>query len=362
MALIITWLNLTHKPTKAGFSLPDRLNGSYAYHQYKYAKNKDCRMKKNDIFDTLRTYRMKKTLHYFLLATIMGLSSFAAHAQQDPQYSLYMFDKMALNPAAAGSKDAMEANLIARDQWLGIPGAPKTGAFTIQAPISGERLGWGEVMSDMIGPVTSTSIQGNIAGRVHLLNGQLSAGIGLGLYDYVIDFSKINYKDQSDPFNTGARSQTLAPTAELGLYYYSHSFYMGLSVNHLIAARLSSQSYDSAVFSPHAYFIIGQGFQLSRNLIFNPSIVLKYAQNAPPTGDITLNFLLQQKLWLGVSYRSQYGLVFLAAYRISTMFQLGYAYDLGLNSLGTVAGGSHEISLTVDFGNHKTVQASPRYF
>jgi len=307
---------------------------------------------------------MKQTILRYAFVACIGFSSLVAYAQQDPQFSLYMFDKMAINPAAAGSKDAMEANLIARDQWLDIQGAPKTAALTIQAPFSSQKVGWGaEVMTDQIGPTTATSLQGNYAYHLRLLNGQLSMGLGLGLYDYVIDFSKIDYKDQTDPYNTLNRSQKLVPTAEAGLYYYSRSFYVGVSVNHLIQSKLTSESYDSAAaFRPHAYVILGQGFQLSSNLVFNPSIMVRLAQNAPPTGDINLLFLLQQKIWLGVSFRATYGLVFMAAYRISHMFQLGYAYDLGLNGIGTVAGGAHEITLTADFGGNKTIQASPRYF
>jgi len=307
---------------------------------------------------------MKKTIRFCIISACIGLSSVSAYAQQDPQFSMYMFDKMAIDPAAAGSKDEMEANLIARDQWLDIPGAPKTAAFTIQAPFSSQKIGWGaEIMTDEIGPTTSTSIQGNYAYHLKLLNGQLSMGLGLGIYDYVIDFTKIDYKDPTDPYNSYGNSQKIVPTAEAGLYYYSHSFYVGVSVNHLIEAKLTNESIDSAAaFRPHAYFIMGQGFQLSPNLVFNPSIMVKLAQNSPVTGDINLLFLLQQKLWLGVSYRATYGLVFMAAYRISPMFQLGYAYDLGLNGIGTVGGGSHEITLTADFGKNKTVQASPRYF
>jgi len=307
---------------------------------------------------------MKHALHYSFLFICAVLLPCMALAQQDPQFSMYMFDKMAVDPAAAGSKDALEANLIARDQWVDIAGAPRTVALTIQGPFSSQKVGWGaEIMSDQEGPVTSTSIQGNYAYHLRLFSGQFSMGLGVGLYDYVINFGQITYKDLSDPYNTGAKSQTLTPTAEAGLYYYSNSFYMGLSFNHIIEGKQTNEDLDSAAsFRPHVYFIMGQGFQLSPNLIFNPSVLVKLAQNSPPAFDLNANFLLQNKLWLGVSFRYQYGLVFLASYKISQMFQLGYAYDLGLNGIGNIGGGSHEICLTVDVGNHKTAQASPRYF
>ncbi len=306
---------------------------------------------------------MKNSLRSLLLVLATGLVSFTLHAQQDPQLSMYMFDKMAVDPAAAGTKDAMEATLISRDQWLNIPGAPITNALMISAPVGSQKIGWGaEIMNDRLGPTSSTSIQGNYSYHLRVLKGQLSMGLGLSAYDYVIDFTKINYKDPSDPYATMGNSQKIVPNAEFGLYYYSNTFYAGASVNHLIQAKLTNGSLDStAAFRPHAYLIMGQGFQFSPNVLFSPSLMVKVAKNSPATGDINLDFLLQQKLWLGVGYRSQYGFMFLVAYRASNLFQVGYTYDLGLNEIGVVGGGTHEISLTFDFGRNKTVQTSPRY-
>lgn len=307
---------------------------------------------------------MKHYLSCILLLLFIALHPAAGYAQQDPRYSLYMFNKMLVNPAAAGSVDALRATLIARDQWLGIPGSPKTAALMIEGPVSSKKIGWGaEVVNDQIGPTSSTTIQGNYAYHVPVFKGQLSMGIGLGLYNYVIDFSKISYKDQSDPYNNLNRSQKLVPNAEAGLYYYSHTFYVGVSVNHLVQSKLTSESYDSAAaFRPHAYFIMGQGFTLSSNLLFSPSITLDFAQNSPTAADLNLDFLLDEKVWLGLTLRSQYGIGLIAAFHISSMFQLGYAYEAGLNGIGKAGGGAHEISLTIDFGKNKTVQASPRYF
>lgn len=312
---------------------------------------------------------MKHATRFIKLVLLWpAFMSLPAYAQQDPQFSMYMFDKMAVNPAAAGSKDALEANLIGRDQWVDIEGAPRTAGLMVQAPFSSQKIGWGvELESDHIGPTTSTSLQANYAYHLRCASGQLSMGLGIGLYDYVINFSQINYKDQNDPYANANRSQVIVPTGEAGLYYYSHSFYAGLSFNHLIQSRLISSQIDKnddsiAAFRPHAYFIIGQGYRLSDNLVFNPSLLLKFAQNSPVTGDITANFLLQNKIWLGASYRIGYGFVIMAAYKVSKMLQVGYSYDFGINSIGNVGGGSHEICLTLDLGNRKTMQRSPRYF
>ncbi len=285
-------------------------------------------------------------------------------AQQDPQYSLFMFDKMALNPAAAGSKDAVEINLVSRDQWLDIQGAPVTNALLISAPTASQHTGWGvEVMNDRIGPTTSSSVQGNYAYNIQLGKGKLAMGLGFGVYDYTFDWTAIDYKDKTDVYASANGSSKITPTAEAGLYYHTTSYYIGFSVNHLIESRLSNISIANAEnFAAHEYFIAGKAFQSASGIIWNPSVILQFAQNAPPAVSINMNVFLAEKLWLGASYKLQYGGVFLAAYKVSHALSIGYAYDLGLNAIGVVGGGAHELSLTLDFAGNKATQVSPRFF
>src|SRR4029077_4947999 len=103
-------------------------------------------------------------------------------------------------------------------------------------------------------------------------------------------------------------------------------------------------------------------FKLSENVLFNPSVILMFATNAPPTGDININFLFSQKLWAGLSFRQNYGTTILIAYKASTILQIGYAYDAGFAGINKLGGGAHELSLTFDFATRKAVQVSPRFF
>ncbi|MGP8214096.1 MAG: type IX secretion system membrane protein PorP/SprF [Bacteroidia bacterium] len=291
--------------------------------------------------------------------------TFNCSAQQDPQFSMFMFDKMALDPAAAGSKDALEVNLMSRDQWLDIPGAPVTNALTVSGASPGKNAGWGiEVMDDQIGPTTSNTVQGNYAYNIRIGNGKLAMGLGLGVYDYAFDLSKIDYRDKNDMSAMANASSKFTPTADAGLYYYTTSYYIGFSVNHLIESQVTDVTVDNSSITtvPHAYFIAGKAFESASGIIWNPSVILQYAQNAPPSASINLNVLLAEKLWLGASYQMQYGCVFLIAYKASHTLSIGYAYDLGLNAIGVVGGGTHELTLTLDFGSNKASQVSPRFF
>jgi len=201
-------------------------------------------------------YSMKKNIRNIALLLAI-LLPFAAWCQQDPQYSLYMFDKMAVNPAAAGSKDAFEANILSRLQWVGIPGGPTTNALLISTPVASKKVGWGlEVMDDAVGPTNSALVQLNYAYNIPVGNGKLAMGLGLGVYNYAIDFSKIDYKDKTDQYAMTGNTTTLAPTAEFGLYYHNESWYMGLSFNHLIESNITTIATDTnATFKPHGFLV-----------------------------------------------------------------------------------------------------------
>ncbi len=285
-------------------------------------------------------------------------------AQQDPQYSQYMFNQLAINPAYAGSKEALSAAMFLRSQWTGIEGAPKTGTLTIHGPTKKRKVGLGlEIINDQIGPKKTTGIMGAYAYRIPIKNGKLSFSLRFGIYNYTYNWAKIEYKDQADIYNTQNQTSKIVPTVDAGIYYYSNSFYSGISATHLTNGRITSISNPNgdARLSPHYFFTLGKAWSFSDKLIFNPSIIIKAAKNAPSSMDINFSFLLDQRLWVGLSFRSTYGVVAYTQFYINEKFKLGYAYDFGLNKIGRVGGGSHEIMISYDFNIFKSKILSPRY-
>jgi type IX secretion system PorP/SprF family membrane protein len=286
-------------------------------------------------------------------------------AQQDPQYSQYMFNQMAINPAYAGSKEALSASAFIRSQWTGIDGAPKTETFSIHGPLKKKKVGLGfSAIADQIGPKRSIGVLGSYAYRIQIKNGFLSFGLRAGVYQFVYNWDDIKYKDQADVYNTHNSTSKIVPTADAGLYYYTNTLYLGFSATHLYNGRLTSvsnQNGDDAKLSPHLFFTIGKAWSLSDNLIFNPSLMVKAAKGAPSTYDVNFSFLLKERIWLGLSYRSTYGIVAYAQFNITDKFKLGYSYDYGINKIGRAGGGSHEIMLGYDFNISKSKMVSPRY-
>jgi type IX secretion system PorP/SprF family membrane protein len=303
-----------------------------------------------------------KKLIIFTFCFVTAMQTFA---QQDPQYSQYMFNQMAINPAYAGSKEAISTSAFIRSQWTGIEGAPKTQTVSAHGPLKKKKVGIGfSVIADQIGPKKSVGVMGSYAYRIQIKNGKLSFGLRAGVFNYTYNWDDIVYKDQGDVYNTHNQTSKIVPTADAGLYYYTNTMYMGLSATHLYSGRLtsvSSMNGDNAKLSPHLFFTFGKAWSLSENLIFNPSLMLKTAKGSPSTADLNFSFLLKQRLWLGLSARSTYGFVVYAQCNITEKFKLGYSYDYGINKIGKVGGGSHEIMLGYDFNISKSKITSPRY-
>ncbi len=284
------------------------------------------------------------------------------YAQQDAQYSLYVFNQIAINPAYAGTRDVLSSSLIYRNQWASMPqGAPSTAAFSIQTPLHNKKIGVGaEMFSDKIGPKISNGILLSYAYRLRLGKGQLALGLKMGMINYIFDWTKIDYKDKDDNYNTQNRSSKFTGSADFGWYYYTRSFYWGMSFTHINHGKITEIGNDFTQQAVHFFMPIGKSFQVG-NVIINPTYILKKATNSPATSDFGVNVLLKEKWWIGISFRRQYGTVFLTQYQIKEKLKIGYSYDYGTNKMGRIGGVSHEIMISYIINNPGSKTASPRY-
>lgn len=314
----------------------------------------------------IKSFKLSPVLVIFAVLVFFKFS--VLNAQQDPQYSQYMFNQFAINPAFAGSREAISTTLFYRHQWVGIKdGAPKTQTITIHAPMRNKKMAVGlAIVADQIGPKSSTGILGTYAYRIRLGEGKLAMGLRLGAHQYTFNWNKIRYKDHSDPYDNLARTTKVVLTADAGAYYYTNSAYAGFSVTHLnqgLVNDVDDLDGKNSQLRSHFFFTGGKAWQISEKLIFSPSAMVKYVAKTPVTADINFSFLIQNRFWVGVSVRSGYGASLYAQYYITDKFKFGYAYDLGIkNKLGTAAGGSHEIMLSYDLKISKGPFVSPRYF
>lgn len=293
---------------------------------------------------------------------LQGNHSFA---QQDPQYSQYMFNQMAINPAYAGCKDALSTAAFFRSQWTGIKGAPTTESVTIHGPLKKKKVGLAfAAIADQIGPTKSVGIMGSYAYRIRFLDGKLSFGLRGGIYNYTYDWSEITYKDPDDPYNTQNKTSQIVPTADAGMYYYSRSMYFGFSGTHLFNGRLVSASHnvgDDARFSPHFFFTLGKAWAISDDFVFSPSCMVKTALHSPTTADFNFSFYINKRAWVGLSLRTNLGMVAYTQVNINEKVKLGYSYDFGFSRMDRTGGGTHEIMVNYNFNIYQSKMLSPRY-
>lgn len=329
---------------------------------------------------------------YSLLVLLSVFLAPSVHGQQSIQLTQYIFNSMSVNPAYAGYKEEWFAQVALRDQWSGWPGAPRTGAISIDGildPVH-KRFGAGlQVTSDRLGAQGATSIYGNYAFRLQLNaedTQRLSFGIAGGATQYSLDGNKIDPVDGSDVVLPTGRISSWHPDIRLGVYYYNPKWYLGVSVQDLFSGGnkdyvLNQNTVESLYKEVNMYLMTGFLFTLSDNFHFRPSLLIKDDFKGPTTGDVNAMFVFSEKLWIGAGYRTRTKLMKRdyeerTASKLSSMnavsgiiqlyltpsLRIGYSYDAMLNKMSSGQNGTHEVTLGVTFGKRDRQILSPRFF
>lgn len=312
---------------------------------------------------------MQAKLKYIRLGILMMVLGVPAvsMAQQRPMYSQYMFNMMNINPAYAGSRGVSSATALYRDQWVGLPGAPKTSSISLDMPWNNKKVGFGvQLYDDRLGIERTTGFNASYAFRIQLTNsGTLSLGLQGGILNYRANFSEVRTFQPNDPaFNQNISG--ILPAAAAGIYYNSDNFYVGLSTPALLETKITKENTadvsSTKARDMHFYLASGVVFRLSPDLAWKPSILVKAVSGAPVEYDFNSNLWIQNIIGLGFSYRTGDAYVGMVELQMSNQFRIGYAYDRTFSDLGPYNSGSHELMLRMEFGSNKEKIASPRYF
>jgi type IX secretion system PorP/SprF family membrane protein len=280
-----------------------------------------------------------------------------------------MFNKLAVNPGYAGSRELLSADMIYRYQWVNIEGAPKTVSFALHSPLNNPHLALGfNLSNDKIGPLSNTSAMATFAYRIIFPKSKLSFGLQAGVKSSDVLWSKFNVKDEGESFleMSNQVENKVIPDANFGVYYYSDKFYAGVSARQLLQNQtlLSSDKLGNTQFSKlatHFYAMTGAAFPLNDNVVFRPSLLAKFVNNAPPQLDLNASFLFANTLWVGASYRTEKAIALITEVNIAQNLRIGYSYDIWMNELQSYNKGSHEIRVSFDFNVGKRI-LTPRYF
>ncbi|HEY0977780.1 MAG TPA: type IX secretion system membrane protein PorP/SprF, partial [Flavobacteriales bacterium] len=291
-----------------------------------------------------------------------------AVAQQEPMYTMYMWNMLSVNPGYAGSADVLNATVVSRRQWVGIAGAPTTSGLLVHTPLRARSIGiGGSVIDDRIGPTRSTQVAGDFAYRIRMNERtRLAFGLKLGMSSLRMDLPSVPDTDVNDPIYQVAQRSSLTPNFGFGVFYWNRMAYLGLSIPKLLNTELFTTTETGKVrvhrSIQHLLLMGGHVFRLSDDLHFRPSFSVKATLGAPLSGDLSANFLYLEKLWAGLAYRTSKDLSAILSYQLSQQLRAGYAYDMTFSGLQGKQGGSHEVMLTYDFAFTKRLLRSPRYF
>ncbi len=305
----------------------------------------------------------KSSLIKGLIVLVFTLISTISFAQQDPQYTHYMFNTLSVNPAYAGQRETLSVVGLHRSQWVGIDGAPITQSLSIHSPLRNERIGLGlNIVRDALGPAAETFVDANFSYTIPLNASDLKLSFGVkgGLHILDTDWSKGIFQNPDVAFNQNL--SLTSPMIGAGIYMHTRKWYLGLAVPNFLKTDHYDDFQESvATERMHFYFIGGYVFNLSETTELKPAFLLKGVSGAPLIADVSANFWFQKNLTAGIAWRWDDSVSVLAGFQVTPGMFVGYSYDMTTTGLNNYNSGTHEITLRFEVKRIGRI-LSPRFF
>lgn len=314
---------------------------------------------------------IKKILVFSCLFCGIGLS-----AQQEAQYTQFMFNKLAFNPAYAGSADYACFSLLHRSQWVELEGAPVSQVLNFHTPLKNDRVGLGmTIMRDQLGPSNSWSYQLKYSYGIPIAKGKLAIGLQGAMRGYRVNWNDTNIIQAGDRLLQDEPVNKILPNFGIGLYYQTQKFFLGASLPNMLKGDLSfykGENYntDFSQETPHYYFMGGLILEKRNSLKFKPSILVKYTPHAPVSIDLNAMVILYNKIWLGTTYRMGgdkdagigESLDVIFQYQISNTLRAGVSYDFSLSKIRDYNSGTYEVMIDYCLRKNNQILTNPRFF
>ncbi|MEP4533761.1 MAG: type IX secretion system membrane protein PorP/SprF [Cyclobacteriaceae bacterium] len=303
-------------------------------------------------------------MKYFLSICIFTAIVTGASGQQQYMFTQYMFNGLAINPAYAGSHEALSVTALSRHQWVGMEGAPNTQTLAVHGPIKGKNIAVGGLfVRDQIGVSTNHTFYASYAYKIENYTYHLSFGIQGGFSAYNSNLSKVNLSNQDDASFFANNTTSFLPNAGIGVYFYLSKFYAGFSIPELFTNRYNRElARNSAQQVRHYFITMGGVIPLSRSIKWKPNMMMRLADKSTMSIDLSSSLLFNDLIWLGVSYRALESVDIIFELQVSQYLRFGYAYDIGTSKLSKTNGGSHELVLNYRFHKGAKRLRNPRHF
>ncbi len=305
-----------------------------------------------------------KFVKYYIIALAL-FNCTVGMAQQLPQFTQYMYNTIAINPAYAGSREALSIIGLHRSQWVGFDGGPVTQTLSVHSPLRNDRIGLGfTFIEDDLGPENFTYLYGDFSYSIPTgRTGKLAFGVKGGFTSYSLD-DDFRETESFDPLIRGIANRW-TPNIGLGVYYHTNRFYAGASAPRVLNTNRATEEGFEALERLSYYGIIGAVFDINSDFKFKPSSLLKITNGAPASLDFTANFLYKEKVWLGASYRASQDTGAFGGFldlQVSKQLRLGYSYEKPTSEIRAFTSGTHEVLLIYEFKFISSKLKSPRYF
>lgn len=294
-------------------------------------------------------------------------------AQQDAQYTQYMFNTMSVNPAYAGSRGQLSIASLYRSQWVGLNGAPETFTLNMHSPIRNSRVGYGiSLINDNIGDglVQETTLDAVVSYTIDVgLDKKLSFGVNANGNFLSLDFTGLrnfNETGENQQITENGTTSEFNPNFGAGIYYHTDKFYLGLSAPSLFRNEYFDANGQNLLSANRInyYMITGYVFDINPNLKFKPALLTKAVGGAPLQVDVSANFLFNDKFSVGAAYRWDAAVSALFGFQITDQIMLGLAYDTQTTELvgNRFNDGSFELFLRFELLRNFQRTVSPRFF
>ena len=316
-----------------------------------------------------------RTFYSFFLISSISLLNIVLYAQQDAQYTQYMYNTISVNPAYAGSRGVMSITGLHRSQWVGLEGAPRSQTLGFHTPLGqSQKVGLGvSLVNDEIGPTQETYIDIDFSYTINTSEkGKLAFGLKAGGHLLDVNFDALSKFDISDPRFSNNIDNKFSPNVGLGAYYYTQKFYFGFSIPNLLETdhfdenNLDTSKGASVIAEERVnyYFITGYTFDISEKLKFKPALLTKMVFGAPLQADLSANFLLYDRLTLGAAYRWSAAFSGMVGFQVSDQLLIGFAYDRETTELGNTLynDGSYEVVIRFELFKKYNRLLTPRFF
>ncbi|MFV5690372.1 type IX secretion system membrane protein PorP/SprF [Flavobacterium sp. ZT3R25] len=298
-----------------------------------------------------------------LFTFVLMFTAIVSFAQQDAQFTQYMYNTININPAYAGSNGALSIFALHRTQWVGLEGAPVTNVVSMNTPLNSNNLGLGvSIMNDKIGPTHENTISADLSYTVPTSETfKLSFGIKATANLFDLDVTRLNPAD-NDP-SLHDYNNKFSPNIGAGIYWHSNKAYVGFSVPNFIETNRYDDN-EVAIFREQInyYLIAGYVFDLNNYIKFKPAVLTKMVKGAPLQMDVSGNFMFNDKFVVGLAYRWSAALSAMVGFQVSEGLYVGYGYDHETTNLDNYNSGSHEIFLRYELFKNNNKITSPRFF